>query len=405
MAPIRVLVVDDSAVARRLVSEALCTDPAIEVAGTASNGRLALQKLQQFKPQVDAVTLDVEMPELDGIATLIEIRKYWPHLPVIMFSAITERGAAATLDAIARGANDYVCKPTSAESLGEARRRVADDLCPRVKAFAAAQTARLQPPPPEPPAPVQPAPAAVHSASPAPITPLRPPTPAWHAPVPPPHMAPAPIARLRTSAGRSSRPEVLLIGVSTGGPNALAELIPALPADFPLPVLVTQHMPPVFTRLLADRLDAVSQLEVRECQGDERLKAGYVYIAKGDYHMKVKGSRTDPRLYLDQAPPENSCRPAVDAMFRSAVELWGGAAIAVILTGMGQDGLKGCQLLRDAGGQVVAQDQATSVIWGMPGAIVRAGIADRILPLKKIATELVTLTAAISGAPARRINP
>jgi two-component system chemotaxis response regulator CheB len=411
MAPIRVLVVDDSAVARRLVSEALCTDAAIEVAGTASNGRLALQKLFQFKPQVDAVTLDVEMPEMDGIQTLVEIRKYWPHLPVIMFSAITERGAAATLDAIARGANDYVCKPTSAESLGEARRRVADDLCPRVKAFAAEQVARLLPPPPAPAAPLPPAADPFQAPSPAQApAPFRT-RPARLAPSAPvaapaqPAEQPSAITRLRAVGRTSARPEVLLIGVSTGGPNALAELIPALPADFPLPVLVTQHMPPVFTRLLADRLDAVSQLEVRECQGDEKLKAGYVYIAKGDYHMKVKGSRTDPRLYLDQAPPENSCRPAVDAMFRSAVELWGGAAIGVILTGMGQDGLKGCQLLRDAGGQILAQDQATSVIWGMPGAIARAGLADRILPLKKISSELVTLTAALSGVPARRINP
>jgi two-component system, chemotaxis family, protein-glutamate methylesterase/glutaminase len=406
MAPIRVLVVDDSAVARRLVSEALCTDPSIEVAGTANNGRVALQKLQQFqqaRAQVDAVTLDVEMPELDGIATLIEIRKFLPHLPVIMFSAITERGAAATLDAIARGANDYVLKPTSAESLGEARRRVADDLCPRVKAFAQAAQARLSPPPQQP-------------SSSSPQAPLSaPPRPASHpvlsVPPPPAHAlqhpfqtAPPPVVA-RPRPARIVRPEVLLIGVSTGGPNALAELIPALPADFPLPVLVTQHMPPVFTRLLADRLDGASNLEVRECQGDEKLKAGFVYIAKGDFHMKVKGSRTDVRLALDQAPPENSCRPAVDAMFRSAVELWGGAAIAVILTGMGQDGLKGCQLLRDAGGQVVVQDQATSVIWGMPGAVVRAGVADKVLPLKKIASELVTLTAATSGVPARRINP
>lgn len=412
MAPIRVLVVDDSAVARRLVSEALCSDAAIEVAGTASNGRLALQKLFQFKPQVDAVTLDVEMPEMDGLQTLVELRRYWPHLPVIMFSAITERGAAATLDAIARGANDYVCKPTSAESLGEARRRVADDLCPRVKAFAAEQLARMQPLP----APVglqapasgspgpQQTPAASQVAQPGAPAPFRT-RPARLAPAPPQVVEqPSVITRLRAASRPTSRPEVLLIGVSTGGPNALAELIPALPADFPLPVLVTQHMPPVFTRLLADRLDAASQLEVRECQGDEKLRPGYVYIAKGDYHMKVKGSRTDPRLYLDQAPPENSCRPAVDAMFRSAVELWGGGAIAVILTGMGQDGLKGCQLLRDAGGQTIAQDQATSVIWGMPGAVVRAGLADRILPLKKIASELITLTAALSGVPARRIN-
>ena len=404
MAKVRVLVVDDSAVARRLVSEALCTDESIEVAGTASNGRLALQKLFQFKPQIDVVTLDVEMPELDGLQTLAELRRYWPHLPVIMFSAITERGAAATLEAIARGANDYVCKPTSAESLTEARRRVALDLCPRVRAFAAAQLARTQPPAsvaPQPPERAQEAPSA--QTAPAPLRTLT----ARSTPAPAQLQrveTPPTVSRLRPFA-RAPRPEVVLIGVSTGGPNALSTLIPALPADFPLPILVTQHMPPVFTRLLADRLDAASRLEVRECQGDEQLRPGTVYLAKGDYHLKVRGSRADPRLHLDQAAPENSCRPAVDAMFRSAVELWGGAAIAVILTGMGQDGLQGCQLLRAAGGLVSAQDQASSVIWGMPGAVVRAGLADRVLPLGKIAAELIALTGAVNGPAARRISP
>jgi two-component system, chemotaxis family, protein-glutamate methylesterase/glutaminase len=370
MVKTRVLVVDDSAVARRLVSDALTTDPSIEVCGTASNGKIALAKLSQLAP--DVVTLDVEMPEMDGLETLKALRKTHPHLPVIMFSAITERGAAATLEAIAHGASDYVTKPTSAEGIEGARRRVAADLVPRVKAFARrAQT------PPLPPAPSIP-----------PIQILR---------------AQSVIARV--APPRSARVEIVTIGVSTGGPNALAELIPSLPADFPVPVVVVQHMPPVFTRLLADRLDACSKLEVRECQGDEQLRPGFVYIAKGDFHMKLRGSRTDPRLVLDQTPPENSCRPAVDVLFRSVAELYGAATLGVILTGMGQDGLRGCQLIHELRGQVLAQDQATSVIWGMPGAIARAGIADRILPLKSIGPELVTLTAAGSGALARRTTP
>ena len=370
MTKTRVLIVDDSAVVRRLVSEALATDPTIEVAGTAANGRIALAKLAQLAP--DVVTLDVEMPELDGLATLVEIRKQWKTLPVIMFSAITERSAAATLEAIARGANDYVTKPSSTEGIDDARRRVATDLVPRVKAFAR----RLPTPAPA---------KATDASSPARLA------------------KPAP--RARPPLGRCQRVELLVIGVSTGGPNALAELIPSLPESFPVPVLIVQHMPPVFTRLLADRLDTNSKLEVRECQGGEKLKAGFVYIAKGDHHMTVHGSRADAFLKLEQTPPENSCRPAVDVLFRTAAGIFGASTLSVVLTGMGQDGLLGCKLIRELGGQIIAQDQATSVIWGMPGAIARAGLADRILPLAAIGPELVTLSAAGSGALARWSTP
>ena len=371
MIKIRVLVVDDSAVVRRLVSEALATDPTIEVAGTASNGRIALARLGQLAP--DVVTLDVEMPELDGLATLVEIRKQWKTLPVIMFSAITERSAAATLEAIARGANDYVTKPTSSEGIEDARRRVASELVPRVKAFARRQPA---------PAPESP------QGAPAPATQL---------------VKAAP--RVRPSVGRVPRAELLVIGVSTGGPNALAELIPSLPENFPVPVLIVQHMPPVFTRLLADRLDKSSKLEVRECQGGEKLQAGFVYIAKGDHHMTVHGTRLSATLKLEQTPPENSCRPAVDVLFRSAAGIFGAYTLSVVLTGMGQDGLNGCRVIRELGGQIIAQDQVTSVIWGMPGAIARAGLADRILPLAGIGPELVNLTAAGTGALARWSTP
>jgi len=332
-------------VARRLVCDALATEPSIAVAGTASNGRLALAKLPQLNP--DVVTLDVEMPEMDGLATLVELRKSYPHLPVIMFSAVTERGASATLDAIARGANDYVTKPVGAGGIEGARRHIAVELVPRIKAF----SRRVHGP---------------ASEQGAPVAPLRRPSPLLNAAV-----------------------EVLCIGVSTGGPNALAELIPALPAGLPVPVLVVQHMPPVFTRLLADRLDGCSALEVRECHGDEVLRPGFVYIARGDHHMRVHGSRAEVRLKLDQGPAENSCRPAVDVLFRSAAELFGGGVLAAVLTGMGQDGLRGCELVRERGGRVLAQDQATSVVWGMPGAVARAGLAERVVPLGAMASELM----------------
>jgi two-component system chemotaxis response regulator CheB len=348
----RVLVVDDSSVVRRLVSEALASDPAIELVGTAPNGRIALAKLTQVNP--DVVTLDIEMPELDGLATLVELRRTHPLLPVIMFSAITERGAAATLEAIARGANDYVTKPSTSEGVEDARQKIAEQLLPRVRAFAPASA------------------------------------PAW-------------VDRVRVAVAPAVRgkAEIVAIGVSTGGPNALTELIPRLPRGFPVPVVVVQHMPPVFTRLLAERLAARSALPVTECADEEPLRPGHVYIARGDWHMVVRGSRLDPRVALVQGPPENSCRPAVDVLFRSVAAMYGPSALAVVLTGMGQDGLHGCRHVREVGGRVLVQDQATSVIWGMPGAVARAGMADRVLPLLQLADELARQVSGLPPAPVR----
>lgn len=348
MPKLRVLVVDDAVVVRRLVSDALNADPEIEVCGTASNGKLALDLLPQLAP--DAVTLDVEMPELDGLSTLKELRKKWPRLPVVMLSALTEKGASVTLDCLSAGASGYVTKPAGAGSMGAAVDRVRSELAPMLKALCNRKSA---------------APAAA---------PLR-----------------AAIARPR--AGARANAEIVAIGVSTGGPNALAEVVPALPASLGVPVVIVQHMPPVFTRLLAERLSSKSALPVTEAIEGETLQAGHVYIAPGDFHMTLQRHGTDVRIALDQEPPENSCRPAVDPLFRSVSALYGDKCLGVILTGMGKDGLRGCELFREKGAQILAQDEETSVVWGMPGFVAREGLADEVLPLSRVAPEIVRRVA------------
>ncbi len=347
MPKIRILVVDDAVVFRRLVSDELARDPALEVAGTAANGRIALARIPQVNP--DLVVLDVEMPEMDGLATLRELRKTYPRLPVIMFSALTERGAEATLDALALGATDYFTKPANTGSLDASLEVIREQLIPRIKALCQKTAAG--------PA----LPAVVRT---VPMAPARP-------------------------IFRTGAVGVVVIGSSTGGPNALAEIFPRLPADFPVPIVIVQHMPPMFTRLLAERLTAQSAIRVQEGTSGGVLQPGQAWIAPGDYHMIVVRDGTQVRLLVHQDPPENSCRPAVDVLLRSVAKTYGSETLSVILTGMGQDGLRGCEAVREAGGQVLAQDEATSVVWGMPGYVARAGLADRVLPLNLIADEIL----------------
>jgi two-component system chemotaxis response regulator CheB len=355
MSKIRVLVVDDAVVFRRLVSQELSSDPAIEVVGTAANGRIALAMMTQVSPEV--VILDVEMPEMDGLATLVEIRKKYPRLPVIMFSALTERGAAATLDALALGASDYFTKPANSTGAEASLEIIREQLIPEIKALWESAYNRGVPV-------------------------------AWKAPAPP--RVPQPLVPPSSRSGsRTARVEVLAIGASTGGPNALEEVFHKLPAGLSIPVVVVQHMPPMFTRLLAERLSAKFPIPVREASSGVVLKPGEAWIAPGDYHMVVVPQGLQHRLLLHQDPPENSCRPAVDVLFRSVAQTYGSQALAVILTGMGRDGFAGCERIREAGGQILAQDEATSVVWGMPGYVARAGLADRVLPLSLIGDEIV----------------
>jgi two-component system chemotaxis response regulator CheB len=361
-----VLLVDDSVVIRRVVGDVLKDAPGVELAGTAPNGKVGLAKVGQLGP--DVVVLDVEMPEMDGLATLTALRADWPRLPVIMFSTLTGRGAAVTLDALLRGADDYVTKPSSSGGLQQAQQRVQDELVPKILELAAPALGAAGPG------------AGRRRRAGAP-----PPTGAARRPGAPAAGAPA-------LPGRSlpdRRVEAVVIGVSTGGPNALAEVTAGLPRDLPVPVLVVQHMPPMFTKLLAERLDARSPLRVGEAGGGEAPVPGTVWLAPGDHHLVVTGGSGRPvRLGLDDGPKENSCRPAVDVLFRSAAEVWGGDLLAVVLTGMGRDGERGSARIRDAGGVVMVQDEATSVVWGMPGAVVEAGVADAVVPLSGVAAEI-----------------
>jgi two-component system chemotaxis response regulator CheB len=344
MARIRVLVVDDSVVIRKLLSDTLSGDPTLEVVGTASDGRLALAKLSQLHP--DLITLDVEMPVMDGLETLAEIRKSHPKLPVIMFSTLTERGAAATLDALSLGASDYATKPSNTGSPAVAIERIRAELIPKIKALCGVATPRL---------------------------------------VPVPRPRPVRVAR----AQPNPRIEIVAIGTSTGGPNALAKVLPLLPKDFPVPIVVVQHMPPVFTRLLAERLASHSAITVQEGVAGMVLCAGQSWIAPGNFHMIVTRAGVNWNLELTQSPPENSCRPSVDVLFRSVASACRANVLAVVMTGMGSDGLHGCESIHDAGGEVIVQDEASSVVWGMPGLVHAAGQADGVYPLDQLAPEIV----------------
>ncbi len=339
--PIRVLIVDDSAVVRRQLSTVLSSDPEIAVAGTAGNGRLALDRIPELKP--DLITLDVEMPGMGGIETLVEIRKLDPRLPVIMFSSLTGPGAAATVEALARGASDYAAKP-SAASLEHASDHIRQELIPKIKALCAARQPFHSPPP----------------------------------------------ASLFAIAGQwPMRIDVVAIGTSTGGPNTLAALMPQFPSDFPVPIVIVQHMPPMFTNLLSGRLGALTSLRVEEGKDGRKLEGGQVWIAPGDYHMTVSRKGSDCVLRLNQDAPENSCRPAADVLFRSVAQVYGASVLAVVLTGMGADGTRGAAAIRGAGGAVIAQDELSSVVWGMPGSVVAAGLADCICPLNGIVPEIL----------------
>jgi len=367
---IKVLVVDDSVVVRRLIVDALGDAANITVVGTAANGLLAQAKIDQLAP--DVVTMDIEMPQMDGIAAVRELRKRHRHLPVIMFSTLSAAGASATLEALSAGASDYVTKPSNVNSVAESMAAVRDQLIPRIHALAGRTRPAGLPPRPPPAAASRPTRPSLLAPGPTRLAAL-PPAPA----IPP----------LRRGGVRV---DIVAIGSSTGGPDALTKLLTALPGDLPVPIVITQHMPPVFTRMFADRLERSVALTVLEAGDGMEVAAGTVYIAAGDRHLMLHRRGAATVLQLSTAPAENSCRPAVDVMFRSVAQLYGAAVYAAVLTGMGQDGRGGAKVLRDAGAEVLAQDEASSVVWGMPGAVVAAGLADEVLPLDKIASRLVT---------------
>jgi two-component system chemotaxis response regulator CheB len=338
--PIRVLLIDDSATIRGLLSATLGSDPGLKVVGAAANGRLGVEMVATSSP--DIVVLDVEMPVLDGIGALKEIRRLAPKLPVVMFSSLTERGAQATLDALLAGANDYAAKPAGLAAADVAA-KIRDELIAKIKALVPRGGPR------------------VHAAVPAPPT--------------------RPVSARQPVRG-------VVIAVSTGGPTALAEMLPAFAAGSPVPVLIVQHMPAFFTAQLAERLTKVTGATVREAAHGLPVGPGDVLLAPGGRHLAIEGDGPGARVRITDDPPENSCRPAADVLFRSAAAVWGSGTLGVVLTGMGRDGLAGSRAIVEAGGAVLAQDEFSSTVWGMPGEVARAGLADAVLPLAQIGAEV-----------------
>lgn len=355
---IRVLIVDDSVVVRRMLSDALKGDPRIAVVGTAPNGTIALQKLGQLSP--DVVLLDVEMPDMNGIETVQRLRVDYPKLPVIMCSSLTERGAEVTLRALAAGATDYVTKPTASQHDGLSAFKSELLASVLVLGESKSSTSGRQ----STRAPVE---ATIGSR-------LRAPT-------------RGPIAAVG-------------IGCSTGGPNALAKLFTRLPPDLPVPIFIVQHMPPLFTRMLADSLTASSGVSVREAVHGGAVEPGHAYIAPGDFHMVLGRDGSRLVTVLHQAPPENSCRPAVDVLFRSLADVFGNGVLACVLTGMGRDGTRGAADIVAAGGAMLVQSAESCVVPSMPDGVASAGLAEMALPPTQLGDELVArVRSSTSAAP------
>jgi len=367
---VRVLVADDAVLFRRLLTDVLAAIPGVEVVGSASNGRIAIQKVRELKP--DLLTLDIEMPEMDGLAVLDALlHNGQPKVAVIVVSALSRRGGDLTMRALQKGAFDFITKPESATpELG--REALLRELAPRVRALAHRLEVRdiLRGNAPH----KAEASWSNVSADPAPME--------------------SNLGGIESRMRRLSdhpKPEMVLIGVSTGGPAALAQLLPSIPGDIGVPILVVQHMPPIFTRSLADSLAPKCAVLVKEATHGEIARPNTVYIAPGGQQMRLGiGTENQPVLEITDDPPENNCRPAVDYLFRSAANRFPGRSMAVILTGMGSDGTLGLRLLKRHGCFVIAQNEATCIVYGMPKAAVDAGVADAVLPLQSIASRIAS---------------
>ena len=358
---IRVLIVDDSALVRRILSEVLSADPALEVVGTASDAYMARDKIKQLNP--DVLTLDVEMPKMDGVTFLRNLMRLRP-MPVVMVSSLTEHGAEVTLDALAVGAVDYLPKPKI--DIAATLTDYADELRSKIRCAATAR--------------------------------VRPYTGAATAPglngVAPRLGVDAVLARSSTRRQFRTTDRIIAIGASTGGTEAIKEVLVQLPADTP-GIVITQHIPKAFSTPFARRMDACCQMTVYEAQDGQVILPGHVYIAPGDQHLLVVRDGARYVCRLDDGPPVNRHKPSVDVLFRSVAQQAGRNAVGVILTGMGKDGAVGLKEMREAGGPTIAQDEATSVVWGMPGEAVAIGAAAETLPLGQVAARLSALAESM----------
>ncbi len=355
--PYRVMVVDDSAVIRGLLTRSLEEDPTIKVVASVGNGEIAIKTLDRH--DIEVIILDIEMPVMDGLTALPKLLEKKPGVQVIMASTLTRKNAEVSLRALQAGAAEYLPKPSSTSELTSTD-NFQRELTAKVKALAAASR------PAGRPAAV--APAVRSSAAPA---------------------APARATlygsrKIELRKASASLPRLIAIGSSTGGPQALLEVLRDMAANVKLPILITQHMPATFTTLLAEHIGRATGVPCAEATDGEVVNAGQIYLAPGNYHMVVERSGTDTVIRLNQNPPENFCRPAVDPMLRSLAKIYGPSLLTIILTGMGSDGQKGATEVVEAGGTVIAQDEATSVVWGMPGAVATSGLCSAVLPIKEI---------------------
>ncbi len=344
---LRALVIDDSALYRKFVRTALEEFPEVEVVGTAANGRIGLEKIESLKP--DLVTLDFEMPELDGLGVLRDLSDHGNDATVIMISSQTAEGAKTTNAALQLGAFDFVLKPVG-KSPEESRAQLKTDLAPKIRASICVRKRKRKPHVPRYTKPTSSAADTVK------------------------HMT-------NVVSATRKKPHVVGIGVSTGGPVALNQLLPRLPGDFPCPILLVQHMPPLFTKSLADDLNRICALEVKEATNGMIAKPGQVLIAPGGAQMRISKLNNQPTIQITDDPPVRNCKPAVDYLFNSIANHYGDRAVAAILTGMGDDGTEGCKQLKKAGALILAQDEASCVVYGMPRSVFEAGVTDQVASL------------------------
>ncbi|WP_085908850.1 protein-glutamate methylesterase/protein-glutamine glutaminase [Kiloniella majae] len=375
----RIMVVDDSAVIRGLLTRILEGDPQVSVVESVSNGEIAVKRLESQK--IDVVVLDIEMPVMDGLTALPKLLQVKPDVQVIMASTLTRKNAEISLKAMRLGAADYIPKPTSSGELTKAS-DFKHELVAKVKALGQVARASQK----------APLPSAAKTQQGAATTPSA--QKPKEAGAGPSSLYPSKTITLRKDA--ITKPDILAIGSSTGGPQALFDVLGNL-GTITQPVVITQHMPATFTALLAEHIARVSSMPSKEGEEGEILKGGHIYLAPGGYHMVFEKQGVNTVIRLNQEPPENFCRPAVDPMLRSLSKIYGSRLLVLILTGMGSDGLRGSEVVTAAGGSVIAQDEQTSVVWGMPGAVATAGLCSAVLPIKEMASnvrQLVMRSAA-----------
>jgi two-component system chemotaxis response regulator CheB len=336
--PIKVLIVDDAVVFRRGLTDMLSDVPYVEVVGVAANGKIALMKIPSLKPE--ALILDVEMPEMDGIATLQALREQYPTIKVIMLSIHTTRGADKTLEALSLGAIDFVEKP-SGSNYQVHFQKIRSDLLPKLRLLTLQSSLRRP--------------------SKRKIPPLKPLKPVQH-----------------------KNCDIIAIASSTGGPNALTKVLPKLAYNVNVGILIVQHMPPLFTKQFALSLDQKTEYIVREATTGDTVSSNLAFIAPGNYHMAVRNMGMERKITLHQGPLENGCRPSANVLFRSVADIYGKQALCIVLTGMGKDGMEGARKMKERGATIIAQDKDSSVAWGMPRSVIEAELADFVLPLEEI---------------------